>query len=65
MPYRHMYLIQAGEGGHDAGFVQLYFKRWDLIELLFIRSHVSRDSRHSKIEGTGANNINQAKNVEA
>lgn len=39
MPYGNMNLLQAGKGGHDAGFVQLLFKWWNLIECLFIRSH--------------------------
>lgn len=34
-----MQLLQAGKRGHDAGFVQLHFKGWNLIEGLSIRGH--------------------------
>ena len=39
MPYHNVQLLQACEGGHDAGFVQLGFKWWSLIDCLFFRSH--------------------------
>ena len=39
MPYHNVQLLQACEGGHDAGFVQLGFKWWGFIDCLFVRSH--------------------------
>lgn len=39
MPYRNMHFLEAGEGGHDTGFVQLHLKRRNMMELLFVGSH--------------------------
>ena len=39
IPYHNMQLLQACERGHDAGFIQLGFKWWSLIDCLFVRRH--------------------------